>query len=487
MTAPDTVPVGVGAMANRRQPDDPMHASRISAALGRLGQRALKTRLLGADDVGVDISVGRLSIGALVATLTVATLALIPLSPAAVGHTPTALRALPVAATTHYVATTGSDTNAGTSASPWRTIQHAVDVTPAGGVVDIATGSYSSFTVSTPDVTVAAAPSAVVTVVGHAGVRDVILVNADDVTISGLAVAGCVPNPAPSGRFESNGSSGVRINDGADGVVLTGLTIRDSHGIDNDHLPFGCYGVFIHNAQDATVINSKIYHNGYGVFVDGAGQGTVITGNIIHDNDVLIRNSVSPTNDDYGAVGIGFEDSSGSSATNNQIYNNVGSSHDWGTDGGAFEIYDASNTAMNKNTIYNNENIMETGAASGGTCANNTFNGNTATGETTGSKLIHSVGLILRCANNMTIQGNTFSSLNWWTFWIYNMNTIKGGVAGLRITGNTVNQNYDQVFDVTTPMSLTGIGIQSNSYSFKGAFATDWTQKKVSESTLAAE
>jgi parallel beta-helix repeat protein len=438
----------------------------------------------------MDISVGRLSIGSLIATMAVATLWLIPPSGATVGHATAPVAAVTTTTsttTTDYVSGSGSDSNPGTSAAPWRTIQHAVNSTPANGVVVVASGSYQPFTVSTPNVSVTAAPSATATVVGQAGVRDVILVSANGVTIRGLTVAGCVPNSSPMGRFEDNGSSGVRINDNTTGVVLDGLTIRDSHGINSDGLAFGCYGVFIHNAKNATVENSNIYHNGYGVYLYGQGAGTLITNNTIHDNDVLIRNTRLPRDDDYGAVGIGFEDSSGSSATFNRLYNNEGSSSDWGTDGGAFEIYDASHTAMNNNTIYNNENIMETGAASGGTCVDNTFSKNVATGLSAGSTLPHSLGLILRCANGMTIQGNTLSSLNWWTFWIYNTGGIKGGVTGLRITGNTITQKFDQVYDVTTPMPLTSMGISSNTYSFKGPFATDWTQKKVTESTLSAD
>ena len=38
-----------------------------------------------------------------------------------------------VHAATYYVATTGSDANAGTSLSaPWRTVQHAMDIAVAG-------------------------------------------------------------------------------------------------------------------------------------------------------------------------------------------------------------------------------------------------------------------------------------------------------------------------------------------------------------------
>jgi len=51
--------------------------------------------------------------------------------------------------TTYYVSTTGSDTNAGTSAAPWKTLQHAADTVAAGDVVRVAPGEYDKFTITT--------------------------------------------------------------------------------------------------------------------------------------------------------------------------------------------------------------------------------------------------------------------------------------------------------------------------------------------------
>ena len=41
-----------------------------------------------------------------------------------------------------YVATTGKDSNSGTQAAPWRTIQHAADTARAGSTVDVRGGVY---------------------------------------------------------------------------------------------------------------------------------------------------------------------------------------------------------------------------------------------------------------------------------------------------------------------------------------------------------
>lgn len=44
---------------------------------------------------------------------------------------------------TYYVSAGGSDTNPGTKKSPWRTIQHAADVVPAGSLIHVKAGTYN--------------------------------------------------------------------------------------------------------------------------------------------------------------------------------------------------------------------------------------------------------------------------------------------------------------------------------------------------------
>ena len=52
-------------------------------------------------------------------------------------------------AATYYVASSGSDGAAGTSSSPWRTLQYAANAVSAGDVVLVADGTYAGFNVST--------------------------------------------------------------------------------------------------------------------------------------------------------------------------------------------------------------------------------------------------------------------------------------------------------------------------------------------------
>src|SRR6186997_3455953 len=46
---------------------------------------------------------------------------------------------------TLYVSTAGNDNNAGTAASPWRTLQKAANTVVAGDTVMVAAGTYTGF------------------------------------------------------------------------------------------------------------------------------------------------------------------------------------------------------------------------------------------------------------------------------------------------------------------------------------------------------
>jgi hypothetical protein len=48
-------------------------------------------------------------------------------------------------ATTYWVSTTGSDSNPGTEAAPWKTLQHTVGLLSPGDTVRVKAGSYAGF------------------------------------------------------------------------------------------------------------------------------------------------------------------------------------------------------------------------------------------------------------------------------------------------------------------------------------------------------
>ncbi|MFE6678989.1 DUF1565 domain-containing protein [Streptomyces sp. NPDC057729] len=93
------------------------------------------------------------------------------------------------AASAYYVSPSGSDSNAGTSASaPLATIQKAVDLAPTGSVVNLAAGTYKQDVVTKrAGVTITGPSNAVVKGAGDARI---IQVQHDSTTLSGFTVDG---------------------------------------------------------------------------------------------------------------------------------------------------------------------------------------------------------------------------------------------------------------------------------------------------------
>lgn len=381
-----------------------------------------------------------------------------------------------VAVGTYYVSATGDDAADGGLTTPWRTIQRATSAAPAGAVVVVDDGTYAPFSITKAGQTVTAAPGAAVVVRGRAGVRDVVRIAAPAATVRSLTVSGCVPDPTPAGGFNHGGSSAVRIDDGATGATVASLKVRDSAGTNNHGLRFGCYGILAHGAAGSRIVDNDIAGTGTGVYVQGGGAGTLIAGNRIHDNRVLIRNTPGD-DDDFGANGITFSDVvsalPGPVATRNTITGNSGPSSDYGYDGGAFEIYNSSHVSILANTIADNENVLETGTSPDGgsllgDCVGNVFAGNDAVGRTAGSTLQRSVGLILRCATAMVIDGNTFSGLDWWVYELTTGDQFSSDVKGLAITGNAVTADQ-KVYRLAVDPTAAGLVIDANRMEHTGA------------------
>jgi nitrous oxidase accessory protein NosD len=376
---------------------------------------------------------------------------------------------------TYYVSGQGNDGAAGSQQAPWRTIQKATSTAPAGATIVVGSGSYAPFAVTKQRQTVQADSGASVQVVGTSGARDVVLLDAPGATLEGVTVSGCVPVSDPSGGFGDFGSSAIRIDDGATGVTVQDVTVASSRGTNGDGLPFGCYGIFVHNADGSHIIGNDISGTGTGVYFNGGGRLAVVADNKIHDNDVLIRNTPGG-DDDYGANGITFANVDAlpaAVATGNTITGNSGPSSDYQYDGGAFEIYNSSHLKIVDNTLADNENILETGTSPEGNnplgdCVDNTFAGNRASGRVAGSRLERSIGLILRCATGMVVHGNTFTDVDWFLYDIFTDDKFSSDVLGLAITGNTVSQDQ-KVYHLGLDPAASLLVVDGNRFHFTGA------------------
>lgn len=297
-----------------------------------------------------------------------------------------------------FVATNGSDAAAGSLQRPLRTLQRAVDRARPGTTVYVRGGQYAGFQVTRsgrpgkPITIKAYSPHGrpVISQLGEG--RNVIeLRRVHDVILDGLTVTG-----APD-----QWGAGVRI-DASSAIRVMRMTLVRNRS----------YGIKVKDSRDVRVTRNRITRNETGVELSREGEGVVIAGNDIFRDDRLIISDPEPGND-RGANGTVFHKTTGRiRVTGNRIWGNRGRSHDYGHDGGAFEVYAASDLEISRNVVWDNENVMETGTDGSAPCAHNRFFRNVAYA---GGRL-PSGGLILRCASDMLVANNTLAGLDRFAF-----------------------------------------------------------------------
>jgi hypothetical protein len=215
-----------------------------------------------------------------------------------------------LSATIYFVATTGSDSAAGTVTAPWKTLSHAASVAQAGDSVEVRAGVYSQQTVFTRS----GSASAPIIFRAYAGEVPVIdgtsltvgtgwspllwLQGVSHVTIQGFELRNfrtAAKNRVPMGILVNGGGTGVQLlaNHVHDlGTSYTGKTGGDAHGI-------AVYG-------DSTtpilglVIRDNHLHN----LVLGSSEALVINGNV--DGWIVESNLVHDCNN-IGIDAIGHE------------------------------------------------------------------------------------------------------------------------------------------------------------------------------------
>ncbi|HEX5131941.1 MAG TPA: right-handed parallel beta-helix repeat-containing protein [Candidatus Krumholzibacteria bacterium] len=259
-------------------------------------------------------------------------------------------------AATYHVAPNGSDTNSGTAAQPWRTLQKAASAVRAGDVVLVTDGTYAGMQI-TADGT-ASAP--IVFRANGANVR-VVTPNAstpDNINIEGgnyVTVEGFVVEDAPRIGIRAVTATGVRITgnrvarSGLTGI-LTGFTpaieiagnvvseSEQEHGIYVSNSAVAGDNPVIRdnecrdNAKNGIQLNGDCAAGG-----DGVISGALIERNVVHHNNwkglsiisvqaSMIRNNLIFENGlSAGAGGIHLADEPGCGrpSNNNCVVNNT--------------------------------------------------------------------------------------------------------------------------------------------------------------------
>ena len=252
-----------------------------------------------------------------------------------------------------YVAPTGSDSNPGTSAAPWLTIQHAASTVPAGSTVYVAAGTYNE----SINVTVSGTSSAPITFTGESGaiVSGTGLtpstsqtqglwnigsatpagVDVSYITIQGFTIENYTTsnaNACPAGIWISGASNGIQIlNNTITNITTTSEKEGNAFGI-------SAYGTETTAINGLVISGNTVYGlktgNSETVNVDGNVTNFTITNNTIHDNDnigidAIGGEGVGPSGSDYARYG----EISGNTVYNISAIDNAGEGNQYDADG----------------------------------------------------------------------------------------------------------------------------------------------------------
>ena len=226
----------------------------------------------------------------------------------------------------YYVSPNGSDANSGlTEAQAWQTLAKVNEMAfQPGDVVRFERdGSWSG--------------GLVVDVSGEQG-RPIVFTSYGD---------GFLPVISNPGN-ETNFTSAIRVT--GQWVIVDGVKVSDAQDA----------GVYV-QASHVVVQNVEAENVGIGVKVNGANN--LVTRNYIHDLH-MVKNTPGGT-DDYGAIGIAFGNASFNEASYNRIAKCIAPSYDFGTDGGVFEFFGATdNNYIHHNWGSDSNGFLEVGGGS---------------------------------------------------------------------------------------------------------------------------
>ena len=173
-----------------------------------------------------------------------------------------------------YVATTGNDSNAGTEASPWRTVQHAADTARAGSTVNVRGGIY----------------------------EELVSINASGNASDGFITFRSYPGETAildAEHFTPSGRQGVLTIHNQSYIRIEGFEIRNFRTAEHRLVPLG---ISIRGAgSHIEILKNNVHHieqtfpgrdapgsggNGFGIAVYGTDAKTPITDLVIDGNGV---------------------------------------------------------------------------------------------------------------------------------------------------------------------------------------------------------
>ena len=253
----------------------------------------------------------------------------------------------------YYVSTTGNDSNPGTFAQPWLTIQHAANTATAGATVNVMGGVYNAY-VSFPNSGTASEPiifqsypilvgttiqPAVIDGTGLtvSGTQGLITISGarSYITVNGFEIrnlTATTKSAVPCGVWITGSGTGVQIlNNQIHNIVTTSEKSGNGCGL-------FAYGTSQTPITQLVVSGNELYNLKTGNSESFTFNGNVthfqITNNIIHDNDNIGIDIIG-----YEGTGpVGYDQASYGIVSGNTVYNisgiaNVGEGTSYDADG----------------------------------------------------------------------------------------------------------------------------------------------------------
>lgn len=225
-------------------------------------------------------------------------------------------------------------------------------------------------------------------------------------------------------------------------IQVNGLLVSDAN------LSYGVH--FGAQSSNNIVEDCEITGTGSGMVCQGSGH--IVRGNYIHDLEMIVNTETTINdNDDYGAVGIWFNEPATSiKAYNNRFSNCSASSYDYGTDGGVMETWGSvSNIEFYNNYSENNNGFFEAGSSNAAVITNISIHHNISINDIT-LFVPHLSGTFTITFSGIKFTNNTI-------FCDQNFGMAHIDIEGASITGNqlsvvnniftTVNHVYDFNFN----------------------------------------
>jgi Secretion system C-terminal sorting domain/Right handed beta helix region len=190
----------------------------------------------------------------------------------------------------YYVSATGLNTNSGTLASPWKTIQYSLNQMPANNILNVLAGTYTEKIIVPSNVIIKnyTAVLPIIDATGIASQNSILSINnKSNVTIDGLELRNNIQNDA----------QGILINGSGTNITIKNCKIHDIHFSSNVNASVNAntnaQGIIVYGTNGTTAItnlqiqNNELYNCrlGYseGIAVNGNVNGFEITGNNVHN------------------------------------------------------------------------------------------------------------------------------------------------------------------------------------------------------------